>query len=173
MVVYHFLNDSSARNTGVSGSHFSLMDLIRTLFIVVLGKQNPCRRMTFNENYGDNDQYHSMTHIFAQTIEQVLARWQSRMYLLQIKSSICGSISSNIMSQSMAYSWAIHVQAPFKLNVTITSFKVNSFLGCDKLYVVIFDAARPNDINVIGKHCPISAPRSFYTAILYNATVRL
>ena len=161
---YHLLNDSSARNAGVSRSHFSLMDLIQTLVTLALGKQNPCRHMTFNGNYSDNDQYHRVTLMFAQTMEQFLANWYSWMYFLRIKSSICGSISSNIMSQSMTYSWAIHVHTHFKVNVTITSFKVNYFLGCDELYVVIFDAARRNDINAIGHHCPNSAPRSFYTA---------
>ncbi len=162
--VYHLLNDSSVMNMRVSRSHLCLMDLTRTLFTVVLGKQNPCKHMIFSGNYSDNKQYERISNILPQSIKQLLAKWRSRIYYLRSQSNICGSISSDIMSQSFAYSWTIHVHSHFKLNVTITSFEVNYILGCEELWAVLFDFIRRDEFSVLGHHCPNSVPRSFYTA---------
>ena len=162
--VYHLLDDSSMEEQGPSHFGFTLTDLIQTLVTVKLEKRNPCKNMVFGGNH--SEQYKSIPNVMPYTSHQMLANWRSRRYNLRITSHICGSISSNIMSQAMAYSWSIRVHSQFKLNVTVTRFEVNYFLRCSELSVVIFDNILEDhgySSYTLGKHCPHSIPRSFFS----------
>ncbi len=159
--VYHLLDDSPTRDAGASPSGFTLTGLIQTWSTVTLKKQNPCKNMIFGGNY--SKQYESIRHVAHQNIYQFLEKWQSRIYNFQIKSFICGSISSDIVSQSMAYSWSIHVHSRFKLNVTVTRLEVNYFLGCAEIRAELFDFLEGYDGYILGHHCPNAVPQSFFS----------
>ncbi len=159
--VYHLLDDSFMRDVGAYSSGFTLTGLVQILSTVTLKKQNPCKKMVFGGNY--SEQYESIKNIIAQNMHQFLANWRSRIYNFQINSFICGSISADIMSQSMAYSWSIHVHSRFKVNVTVTRFKVNYFLGCAEIRAVLFDFLEDYGGYILGHHCPNSVPQSFFS----------
>ncbi len=111
--VYHLLDDSSMGDVGAYPSSFTLMGLVQILSTVTLKKQIPCKNMVVGGNY--SEQYESIKNIVPQNMYQFLANWRSRIYNFQINSFICGSISSDIVSQSLAYSWSIHVHSRFKV----------------------------------------------------------
>ncbi len=162
--VYHVLDDRSVRNAS----------LIRTLFTVALENQNPCKHMSLVANISNNDRYQRVMNITPYRLEQFATNWTSRIYHLRIKSQICGSISSNVMSQRLADRWYIRVHNKFKLNVTVTRLEVNFFLGCDELQAVLYETVGVGSFHTIGYHCPNSVPRSFYSEhniILINVEI--